>query len=176
MEFVEAINMDGGLLCVWDLEVLQENQVLNGDRWICIKGVLKETSLVCTIGFVYGTYNSSEKKRLWAKLIEARNNSAAPLLIMGDFNKVLKLEDRSSGSVLTRNMVDFGEQVNYMNLIDLLILGRKYTWRKENSCSRVHKVFVKPQWNESYPSIKLKGMKCSRIDHFPLLVEAIEIN
>ena len=56
---------------------------------------------------------------------------------MGDFNEVLALEERKGGSVFTRRIKDFYEWIQQMDVLDLPLIARKYTWIKGNSCSRL---------------------------------------
>lgn len=92
-----------------------------------VKRVIKDVNFECAIGLVYMPYNSDEKRRLWEGLIEARRNLDGPCLIMEYFNDILKAEERKGNSMITRNMIEFGEWVSEMNLIELPIVGRKYT-------------------------------------------------
>ena len=46
--------------------------MIKGDRWIFVKGVIKDVNFGCVIGVVYGPHESSEKRRLWSELIEVR--------------------------------------------------------------------------------------------------------
>ncbi|MED6124576.1 hypothetical protein PIB30_060101 [Stylosanthes scabra] len=45
-EAVIAINNSGGLIWFWDTDFFEVQQVVKGKRWICLKGIIKELSLL----------------------------------------------------------------------------------------------------------------------------------
>ena len=47
--------------------------------------------------------------------------------MMGDFNELMRVGERNGNSSITRGMKEFEDWVNALNLMDLLIIGRKYT-------------------------------------------------
>lgn len=68
--------------------------------------------------------------------------SFAPLLIMGDLNEVLLPEERKDHSNVTASIEDFRDWINDFELIDLPLLGRKYTWYRNNQASRNDRAFI----------------------------------
>ena len=63
-----------------------------------------------------------------------------------------------------------------MNFIEVLLVGRKYMWRRGLSYSKLDRVFFKQPWNDTFPNMILKGVKCSRSDHIRLLVCSANTN
>lgn len=61
---VDAVNSGGGILCIWDTDFFQDNMVVKGDRWICVKGVMKDENFECAIGVVYGPHDYNSKRRI----------------------------------------------------------------------------------------------------------------
>ena len=171
---VKAVNGGGGLLCIWDKEFLAKSDILMGDRWICIKGYVKEVDMWCAIGLVYGPHTISERRIVWQELKVVREKFEVPLLLMGDFNEILKVGERLGNTSVTRSMSEFAEWVHDLNLTDLPIIGRKFTWRRGKSASKLDRVFVEPVWGAKYPNMKLWGLKCSKSDHIPLLLDSVE--
>ena len=47
------INKGGGLLHIWHSSFIQDEVVIKGDRWICVKRIIKEGGFECAIGLVY---------------------------------------------------------------------------------------------------------------------------
>ena len=109
--------------------------MINGEKWICIKGMKQETNFVCIFNLVFRLHESVEKCKIRNELLEVNYNLEAPLLMMGDFNEVLKVEDKSGNRGLTRNMEEFRTWVNDTNFIKLPHMGRNYTWRRGRSYS-----------------------------------------
>lgn len=71
---------------------------------------------------VYASPNASIRKYFWAKLNEVNINE--PWLIMGDFNCVLKDEERNSRGGASSS---FPNWVTQRSLIDLGYVGHRYT-------------------------------------------------
>ena len=88
---VKAVNGAVGLLCVWDKDFFVQNEVTIGDRWICIKGFIQEIDISCTIGLMYGPHSIYERRKVWGELKEVKERFGVPLLLMGDFNEILKV-------------------------------------------------------------------------------------
>ena len=49
-------------------------------------------------------------------------------MFLGDFNEVLKPEEIKGGVNLTSSCLDFRQWVEDMELIELPLIGRKFTW------------------------------------------------
>ena len=98
------------------------------------------------IRIIYGYYTSSDNARLWQELLEIKTNSDVPLFLMGDFNEVRVPKERNGCTDITSNMVNFDMWINNMGLIELPLTSRKYTWRRDTSCSRIDRAFVDPHW------------------------------
>lgn len=73
-------------------------------------------------------------------------------------------------------MEEFEEWINKMGLIELPLLGRKFTWRRGNSCSNLDRVLIKSQWMQIVEGLKLVGLNCSLLDNVALLVKLEEVN
>ena len=63
--------------------------------------------------------------------MDVRDNLEVPFLRMGDFNEVLNVGERSGNSNFTRSMEDFRQWVEDMNLVDLPLIERKFTWKRK---------------------------------------------
>lgn len=57
-----------------------------------------------------------------------------------------------------------------MDLIELSLSSKKFTWYRNNSASRIDRVFIDPIWLENFKDLKLWGLKRSISDHCPLLI------
>ncbi|OIT34460.1 hypothetical protein A4A49_66105, partial [Nicotiana attenuata] len=93
---------------------------------------------------VYAHNTREERKELWETLVQLSSNCQKPWLILGDFNSVLKMEDRMGGNpVAWSEVVDFQNCVDTCGLIELLQQGQKYTWNDRNGD---HRLFSKIDW------------------------------
>ena len=71
----------------------------------------------------------------------------------------------------TTNIREFANWVEELELIDLLLTRLKYTWFKDNSCSRLDRMMVMGKWLQTYQDIKLWGLKRGISYHASLLLK-----
>jgi hypothetical protein len=97
--------------------------------------------------------------------------------VLGDFNAVLHRNERKgvnfvAGSSSLAELTEFGEFVAEMELVDLLVLGRRFTWFHPNgvSMSRIDRVLVSEDWLMAWGNPSLWVLPRSVSDHCPLLV------
>ncbi|XP_016185815.1 uncharacterized protein LOC107627499 [Arachis ipaensis] len=94
-----------------------------------------------------------------------------PNLLYGDFNEVVRVEERKGANALTASAEDFRDWIRDMELADLELNDRKFTWFRGQSCSHIDRVFVSLEWLEQFLEIRLKGRTRGLYDNCPLIVE-----
>ncbi|XP_016207070.1 uncharacterized protein LOC107647514 [Arachis ipaensis] len=93
----------------------------------------------------------------------------------GDFNEILQIEERKGVTSLPASSEEFKRWVHDMQLMDLPLTDRQYTWFRGRSCSRIDRVLVNVEWTEKFPDIRLKGGPRGLSDHCPLIVEGTRL-
>ncbi|GAU51438.1 hypothetical protein TSUD_413380, partial [Trifolium subterraneum] len=159
-----------------DREVdLGEEEMLAGDiqkRW---GGVV--VSLLCGIAVKAHWYHHSNDKTLWVDLLVAlRVYGADHYCILGDFNSVRSRDERkgaSAGGEAAEDMRIFNIFIENSGLIDLPLMGRKFTWMQPNGrcLSRLDRVLVSQNWHKEWGNETLWGLKRDVSDHSPILVK-----
>nr|XP_025628637.1 uncharacterized protein LOC112721825 [Arachis hypogaea] len=84
---------------------------------------------------------------------------------------ILHVEERKGASSIPGSAEDFKDWVQDMQLMDLPLNDRKFTWFSGRSCSRIDRVLVNVEWIEEFPEVRLKGGPRGLSDHCPLIVE-----
>ncbi|XP_057746860.1 uncharacterized protein LOC130966112 [Arachis stenosperma] len=171
LEFVESVGAAGGLLLMWDDLFFQKRNCYKGERWLCIEGVLTTMKFHCALCLVYGAYGREGKRVVWEELSYIAGLCQVPFCLFGDFNEILQVEDRKEVNSLPATAEEFKEWVQDMQLIDLPLSDRKFTWFRGQSCSRINRVLINIKWAEKVPDIRLKGGPRGLSDHCPLIVE-----
>lgn len=59
-----------------------------------MKAIAQDIGFECVIGLVYGPHSIGERRILWDELRGVRDQFNVPCLMMGDFNEILKVDDR----------------------------------------------------------------------------------
>nr|XP_025636528.1 uncharacterized protein LOC112730680 [Arachis hypogaea] len=62
-----------------------------------------------------------------------------------------------------------------MELVDLALSDRMFTWFRGQSCSHIDRVLVSLEWVEEFPDIRLKGGPRGLSDHCPLIVDVTRV-
>lgn len=82
---------------------------------------------------MYEGHNIEDKDQIYVKISNARQGLSFPLLIMGDFNEILSLEERKGQNTEIIGMRKFRNWINSLNLKNIPLNERIYTWKRGNS-------------------------------------------
>ncbi|GAU38725.1 hypothetical protein TSUD_396540 [Trifolium subterraneum] len=112
----------------------------------------------CFVVNVYSKCSFAEKRILWSNLVNHRRNLLGDVwCVVGDFNAVLDPSERRGGvgqsaMRIDREMREFGEFISLMNLLDLPLLGRRFTWFQPNggAVSRLDRFLVSKGWLDAW--------------------------
>jgi hypothetical protein len=176
--YIPAVGNSGGLLSIWCKSAASLIFSFSGESFVgvCLEwGVLKRR---CFIVNVYSKCNMSGKRILWEHLVASKNSlGSGAWCILGDFNAVLNRGERKGQNHLdvvssSIEMVEFGEFVSDMELVDLPLLGRRFTWYHPNgsTMSRIDRVLVSHDWLDYWANPSLWVLSRTVSDHFPLVV------
>jgi hypothetical protein len=146
---------------------------------VCLDLVDKEVR-VCVIN-VYSKCNLRDKRRLWQEvLMTTRGFGEIAWCIVGDFNSVTSTNERRGGgsgigvgTEVGREMEYFGNFIRQLEMVDLPLLGRQFTWFHPNgyTMSRIDRVLVSADWLNlwGYPTVWVLERDVS--DHCPLIIK-----
>ena len=175
--FCEAFASDtnsGGIVVVWDKHSFTASTKHGGNRWILVEGSIVKENFQCCIGVIYGHNDRIQRLAMFDEFQHRASNINKPLLVMGDFNVVLHSGERTGLSLCGRSMQDFSRWINDLNLIDIPLHGMKFTWRRNQSKSRLDRVLCDNDWLTRFPNMILSGLCRSFSDHNPLLLRMEE--
>ena len=131
--------------------------------------------------FYYLSYKCDlpAKRRLWEKLIELRKSLGEGVwCILGDFNTVGGSDERrgvnegvSSGQ--REEIILFNNFVREVELEDLNVLGRRFSWYHPNgrSMSRIDRVLISEEWGILWGESSLWVLPRDVSDHCPLILK-----
>ncbi|KAH0724791.1 hypothetical protein KY284_000656 [Solanum tuberosum] len=88
---------------------------------------------------------------------------------MGDYNAILRAEDRPQGSqVQDIEVKDFNEFLNDTGMHELKTVGGTYTWSNGHTCSRIDRALVNADWMLQMPTMEVTILRSGVSDHSPL--------
>uniref|UniRef100_A0A453EYF3 Reverse transcriptase domain-containing protein n=2 Tax=Aegilops tauschii subsp. strangulata TaxID=200361 RepID=A0A453EYF3_AEGTS len=95
-------------------------------------------------------------------------------MICGDFNLILRSEDKNTDNLNRRMMGKFRRLVNDLALKEVYLNGRRYTWSNEQSLpTLVHldRVLCTSDWEDGHGECHLTCLASVVSDHSPLLLD-----
>lgn len=106
--------------------------------------------------------------------MEVRDLHAGPWAVMGDFNLLVNPEDKNNCRINGRMLSRFRSKLNILELKEIYLNGRRYTWSNERTrptLEKVDHVFCTTSWEDMYPNYCLTAVGSAISDHCPLLLD-----
>lgn len=155
---IPAINRGGGLVCIWNPTTFTLGDCVIGTGFLGLIGVWNNTQQHCVLVNVYSACDMIGKRALWSELQQWRNScQIVTWCLAGDFNAVRATEERRGitwGLNSQRvEIQEFNAFIAGMELLDLPLAGRKFTWCRPNNQakSRIDRFLVSHDWCSLWP-------------------------
>ena len=182
-----AMGNSGGILTMWHKDKFKRVKHIIGESYVGVIGEycksVNNNPIPVAIFNVYSSCNFNEKIQLWEELITIKSGEACrQWCVLGDFNAVRKVSERRglnpSGNTALREVQGFNKFIESMELIDVPLIGGKYTWYKENGTakSRIDRVLVSLEWMEHWSDSKQFILDRQVSDHCALLIKQVTID
>lgn len=131
---------------------------------------------VCYVVNVYSSCSLSGKRRLWQDLRRVRNSFGDGMwCLVGDYNAVCNTRERNGvgSSFGSQEAYEFSSFVGDMELIDLQLLGRRFTWQKADgsAMSRLDRFLLSEAWIEAWEVEAQWALNRDVSDHCPILLK-----
>lgn len=123
------MGQSGGLWLLWRSEVGDVEIVKFSDQYIYAR-IVKDQEVLNLIA-VYAAPSPSRRSGLWNQLSEVMAGIVGPLVVGGDFNTIVRVDERSGGNgSLSPDSLAFGEWINSNLLVDMGFCGNSFTWKR----------------------------------------------
>ncbi|GKU86405.1 hypothetical protein SLEP1_g936 [Rubroshorea leprosula] len=168
-----SAGMYGGLICVWDSKILKRKETLEGDNFIGVFGLWGSEEIPVFILNIYSSCHLASKRALWEELQDLINNRKGLWCLAGDFIAVRRVEERAGCKVVSNEMREFDAFIHNSELLDLPLIGRKYTWYNSNGqqMSRIDRFLFSEEWMLKWSEMKQWGLRRSISDHCPIMIK-----
>jgi len=170
-----AVNGSGGLVVTWNSDSFKEISSMVTQRWVYIFGKFLKENFACAVCVIYAPNNQRDRLELWNNLREFRQQLTSPLLLMGDLNEVMFMEERRNATQVTTGMIELRDWIQDMQLCDLPI-NQQFTWMRDNAASRLDRIMVTSEFIEKFQNMTVKCKERVLSDHFPLVLSTSEIS
>ncbi|GKV45492.1 hypothetical protein SLEP1_g52564 [Rubroshorea leprosula] len=154
-------------------EEAKKTEVIEGKDFIGVFGEWGEDRLPVYILNIYSSCHLEEKRALWKELLMLITSRKGNWCLGGDFNAARKVGDRVGCRGTTREMREFNSFIQDAGLVDLPLVGRRYTWHSANGQhrSRIDKFLLSDDWLKNWSDLKQWGLGRTVSDHCPLLLK-----
>ncbi|GKV14964.1 hypothetical protein SLEP1_g25762 [Rubroshorea leprosula] len=151
----------------------QEEEVIEGDHFIGVFGTWGEERVPVHTLNIYSPCDLPGKRALWVELQNLISNRNGNWCLGGDFNAVRSSGERAGCNGMSREMKDFDSFIIESGLVDLPMVGRKYTWYNANGqhMSRIDRFLVSEEWLLRWCDVKQWGLKRTVSYHCPILLK-----
>uniref|UniRef100_A0A453EYK4 Endonuclease/exonuclease/phosphatase domain-containing protein n=1 Tax=Aegilops tauschii subsp. strangulata TaxID=200361 RepID=A0A453EYK4_AEGTS len=171
--YLPALGTHGGILLAWKSRDVSISDTLFTNNAISAR-VATAGGTPWWITVVYGPQDDVAKVAFLEELREIRADCHSPWMICGDFNLILRSEDKNTDNLNRRMMGKFRRLVNDLALKEVYLNGRRYTWSNEQSLpTLVHldRVLCTSDWEDGHGECHLTCLASVVSDHSPLLLD-----
>lgn len=166
----------GGLFMAWRHDCFSVSCLHKG-RWslsLCFSNL--EGGASWTLTNVYGPQLDSDKLLFLEELLLVRQLVVGAWCVVGDFNLLAADGDKNNGNVNRRLISKFRHTIDALELREVYLFGRRYTWSNEQgrpTLTKIDKVLVNGDWEEIFRDAHLQALSSSASDHCPCCWPAI---
>ncbi|XP_073367719.1 uncharacterized protein [Aegilops tauschii subsp. strangulata] len=171
--YLPAVGTRGGILIAWDETVVMLSNPHRTTNTLSALVKPKSGGHWWMTG-VYGPQADDAKIEFMQELVDVRDLHAGPWAIVGDFNLLVNPRDKNNEAVNRRMLAHFRAKTNRLEVKELYLNGRKYTWSNERqrpTMEKIDHVFTTNCWDDLHPAALLRALGSAVSDHCPLLVD-----
>jgi len=174
----EGVNRVRSTLSMWHKEAFIYSSHVIGRGFIAVVGLHSKSNCLCVIVNVYVVGSLSDKASMWDALSAIRNSHQNEVwCYCGDFNVVRCVEERKGVrgySSQKKEIKDFNEFIFKNLMVDLPIVGKKFTWYKSDGSakSRLDTILVSEEWLQVWPMSKQYVQPREVSDHCAIVVKS----
>lgn len=175
-EFVPAAGTRGGIIVAWRTDRVALSNFQSADTFLAAEAKLTNSDVMFNLVTVYGPQATDDKLNFLADLKNLYLNlmpTDRPCILAGDFNLIAAAADKNNSRINRRCLTAFRGFINDLQLRDLYLQGRRYTWSNEQrqaTMVRLDRVLFNEEWDAQFPGCLLQALSSEMSDHCPLLL------
>ena len=164
------VRQSGRVIASWVTKTFSVSNKHSGNRWILLEGLINRQNFECCVGVIYGKNDRVGRHSLFEEIKHKVVAINKPILLMEDFNVVLNAGERIGSFICDLSRREFSDWIEALGLIDIPLQGVKFTWRLNESITRLDRGLCCQSWLRMFPNLSMLGLERSFSDHNPLLV------
>jgi len=162
----------GGMMLGINPLIFYISQIEEGDFFIRFKLRHKEVDFKFNLISVYGPAQLDLKMQFLSELVRVCSKDTLPIVIGGDFNIIRSPDEKNNENYSDRWPFLFNAVIDTLNLRELELTGRKFTWanRVQNQTfEKLDRILVCTDFESKYPISTVVALSRDISDHTPLL-------
>jgi exonuclease III len=171
--FLPAEETRGGVIIAWKSALFRGDVVHIGTWSVTVNLCWLAANRSWSLTSVYGPQGDEEKLLFLEELSVIREICLGEWLIAGDFNLIAAAEDKNNSRINRRLLNAFRSKINDLELKEMYMFGRRYTWSSEQArptLVKLDRILVTTSWEDLFPEAHLQALSSSNSDHCPLLL------
>ncbi|PRQ37048.1 putative endonuclease/exonuclease/phosphatase [Rosa chinensis] len=166
----DRVDRAGGLALMWDDSI--SVQVRDVNRYFIDAMVKGLDNVEWRFTGFYGHPETGQRHVSWDLLRSLARDPVEKWIVVGDFNEILDLGEKSGGRLRSQGQMQaFRQALSDYNLEDMGAAGGIYTWSSPGIKERLDKGTCSPAWRTEFSFSRVVNLHPSRSDHVPILLE-----
>ncbi|GJR45913.1 RNA-directed DNA polymerase, eukaryota [Tanacetum coccineum] len=173
--FSEALGNFGGILCTWDPNVFHKKHHIISDNFVALYGTWISNKVELLMISVYAPQFVANKLVLWTYLSSLIDRWKGESIVMGDFNKVRRMEEHWGSSFDMYGARAFNNFISNSGLVDIQLEGYSFTWAHPSATkmSKLDRFLVTDGLLSLFPHISAVCLDRHLSDHRPILLREV---
>jgi hypothetical protein len=172
--WTEPHGRSGGMLLGVNLDVCDVESIEEGDFFI--KFHRSDDFHWCLVA-IYGAAQPEFKEKFLTELLQTCSKVSLPLLVGGDFNIIRNPSEKNNDNYDDRWPFLFNAVIDGLNLREIEMSGRKFTWANSRSVptyEKLDRVLANTEWEQRFPLVTVDALTREISDHTPILLNTGE--
>lgn len=170
---VSPWGIGGGLALLWNKDVDLTINAMDERMFDC---VINNKNGLMYFTCVYGHPIQGLRHHFWEKLQRMSTTRTGPWLLCGDFNEILKPEEKIGGPTREPwSLVDFNLMTQVCRLQDLSYMGNNMTWSGNRKGHKIQswldRGFGNDELRALYPASRIIYLEMVESDHRPAIIQ-----
>jgi exonuclease III len=165
----------GGILVGVYSDKFQVDQIIKGNFHVKFKLKNNSDKFEWVLISVYGPAQGERKYSFLQELTQICNEEKSPIMVGGDFNIIRGRREKNNNRYDDRWPFLFNAVINSLNLREIELSGRQYTWANnllKPTYEKLDRVLITTEWELKYPRVMVQALNRELSDHSPLLLDS----
>lgn len=173
---VEARGFSGGLWCMWDAHSVKV-RIISCTAQLMNVAILSNNRIEWLLTLVYASPKLLSRVSLYEYLESMKDHMTVPWLLLGDFNEVIRQEDKRGGREVRGHSVDrMRHMIEVCQLLEVDFTGPRFTWTNGQSGNlliekRLDQGWANEDWFSKFCKAHVQHLPRINSDHHPLLLD-----